>query len=94
MLHVRLFTIVLNCIASFQYLSITCNAFIAGYIICDRIFNRHQPEVNLVATIEVDKSYALYSQLNSVVTTQSVLRSFTLLFPTFSGKRELDKYYR
>ena len=28
---------VLTCITTFRYLSITCNAFIACYIICDRI---------------------------------------------------------
>ena len=30
-----------HCITSFWYLSITCNAFIACYIICSGIFNRH-----------------------------------------------------
>ena len=32
------FFYVLSCITSFQYLSITCNAFIACYIICDGMY--------------------------------------------------------
>ena len=35
------FFYVLTCITSFRYLSITCNAFIACYSICNRIFNKH-----------------------------------------------------
>ena len=35
-----------TCITSFRYLSLTCNSFIACYIICDRIFYRIQIWIN------------------------------------------------